>query len=631
MAVASVKRLTPEHREKLTKVCKTYGLEDGETVARYRFLAQTNLFFLCKLLEKYKDTTDREYVFTDGTVHNTHEEICNDFFVRKNPTFKTFKEFAIQYIDKKERLLLVPRGGFKSSIDMADCVQWIICFPEITILVLTGVLKLANDFVGEIKGHFTLEEGGTTDIFGKKQLRPRRMNDGTLSLFQVLFPEHCIPADEGKSSEYQTPAVGMVEKEPTVFAASIEQNLAGWHVCIQKLDDVVTEENSQTVDRMKNINKKVSIDRAILHPFGFYDKIGTWYDSEDTYGQDIRNRDKYLIEGEDFPMKVYIRAAWWANDAAKKLGKIDDEMLETDYELWFNEPGNPHSLDYKKLHDLRKTDPWFAIKYLNDPTQMHVIKFPKELLVRRTVNAMELPSTGMIVTCVDTAYSTKSWADYTVILTALIYGGRFYIIDMKRGKYNEYELPQMIAATALQWRPKRICIEESGAIKYIQREVYREMDKLKVRVPIELVPLGQGSKLNSKKVKAGPVLRFLGDDRLRFINTCPGLNDLYDEMSKFGTAASTHDDIVDAMSILVNQFSDYADIEGKMTSAAHDFVPDMKGKSFYDQTYGDGKYAKYNAHNAALEFPDMAPSELAQQAAMDAAEAANDPLNDLFS
>jgi phage terminase large subunit-like protein len=416
-----------------------------------------------------------------------------------------------------------------------------------------------------------------------------------------------------------------------VFAASIEQNLAGWHVCIQKLDDVVTEENSQTVDRMKNINKKVSIDRAILHPFGFYDKIGTWYDSEDTYGQDIRNRDKYLIEGEDFPMKVYIRAAWWANDAAKKLGKIDDEMLETDYELWFNEPGNPHSLDYKKLHDLRKTDPWFAIKYLNDPTQMHVIKFPKELLVRRTVNAMELPSTGMIVTCVDTAYSTKSWADYTVILTALIYGGRFYIIDMKRGKYNEYELPQMIAATALQWRPKRICIEESGAIKYIQREVYREMDKLKVRVPIELVPLGQGSKLNSKKVKAGPVLRFLGDDRLRFINTCPGLNDLYDEMSKFGTAASTHDDIVDAMSILVNQFSDYADIEGKMTSAAHDFVPDMKGKSFYDQTYGDGKYAKYNAHNAALEFPDMAPSELAQQAAMDAAEAANDPLNDLFS
>lgn len=631
LAAQSIKRLNDEHLQKLIKVCKQYGLEDAKTIARYRFMAQTNLFFLCKLLEKYKDTTDREYIWIDGTTHNTHEEICNEFFVRKNPTFITFKDFAGQYIDKKERLLLVPRGGFKSSIDMADCVQWIICYPEITILILTGVLSLANDFVSEIKGHFTLEEGGTTEVFGAKKLRPRSMNDGTHSFFQVLFPEHCIAPSDGKSFEYQTPAISMVEKETTVFAASIEQNLAGWHVCVLKFDDVVTEENSQTVDRMKNINKKVSIDGAILHPFGFRDKIGTWYDSEDTYGQDIKNRDKYITEGEDFPMKVYIRAAWWATEAAKKLGKIDDEMLESDYELWFNEPGNPHSLTYEKLRYLRKTDPWFAIKYLNDPTQMHVIKFPRELLVRRTVNAAELPGTGMIVTCVDTAYSTKSWADFTVIITALIYGGRFYIIDMKRGKYNEYELPAMIAATALQWRPKRICIEESGAIKYIQREAYREMDKLKIRVPIELVPLGQGSKTNSKKVKAGPVLRFLGDDRLRFINTCPGLEDLYDELSKFGTAASTHDDVVDTLSILVNQFSGYADIEGKMTSASHDFVPDLKGKSLYDQTYGDGKYAKYNARNAALEFPDMSHGELAQQAALDVVDANNNPLSDLFS
>src|ERR1035441_567497 len=143
--------------------------EDTKKLLLYRFAAQTNLYFLCHLLEKYNQTT----VFS-------HEEICNSFFVRKDPTFITFEQFANQYTDLKERLLLVPRGGFKSSIDMADCVQWIICFPEVTILVLTGVLSLANDFVGEIKGHFTLEEGGTTDLFGgKKQLRPRRMNDGT--------------------------------------------------------------------------------------------------------------------------------------------------------------------------------------------------------------------------------------------------------------------------------------------------------------------------------------------------------------------------------------------------------------------------------------------------------------------
>ena len=59
------------------------------------------------------------------------------------------------------------------------------------------------------------------------------------------------------------------------------------------------------------------------HPFGFYDKIGTWYDSEDTYGQDIKNKEKYDLDGEEFPMKVYIRAAWWATALAKQLGDAD--------------------------------------------------------------------------------------------------------------------------------------------------------------------------------------------------------------------------------------------------------------------------------------------------------------------
>lgn len=634
-AAESFARLTDERKAKVFKACANLHLIDETLIMRARFMAQTNLFFLCKLLEIYKDMSDQQYIWIDGTVHNTHEEICNDFFVRKDPTKLNFKVFANEYdtaADKKERLLLVPRGGFKSTMNMADSVQWALCFPEVTILVLSGVLSLANKFVGEIKGHFTLEEAIGAEwvglyVTGKNSYRPRTMDDNTPFLFQALFAEHCIPEDDGKANEFQTPAVSNRQKEPTVFSASIEQSLTGFHVCVLKLDDVVTNENSLTVERLKAVNKQVSINQAMLHPYGFYDKIGTWYDSEDTYGQDIKNAAKYAEDGDVFPMKIYIRPCWWATEEAIKAGKIDEEMVESDYHLWFNVPGQ---LTYAFLRNKKKTDPYFAIKYLNDPTQMHVVKFPRELLIRKTINAVEVPGTGMIVTCVDTAYSTKSWADYTVIITALIYGGRFYIIDMKRGRYDEYTLPAMIAATASQWKPKRICIEESGAIKYIAREVYREMDKLKVRVPVELVPLGKGSKQNSKNTKAGPVLRFLGDDRLKFVNTCPSLDELYDELSKFGTAASTHDDIVDALSILVNQFASYADIDARLQAASTDYTPDPKGKSFYDQVYGLGQYDKYNAHNMALEFPEQAVEELTKQAAADADYAANDPLSGLF-
>ena len=453
------------------------------------------------------------------------------------------------------------------------------------------------------------------------------MPDGSYNLFQILFPEHCIPPDDGKSHEYQTPAVSMVDKEPTVFAASIEQSLVGWHVCVLKLDDVVTNENSQTVERIKGINKQVSINQAMLHPFGFYDKVGTWYDSADTYGQDIKNEKKYIEDGEDFPMKIYVRPCWWPNAAAVAAGKIEEEMTESDWELLFYE--GPHALTYQYLLNKKKTDPYFAIKYLNDPTQMHVIKFPRELLIRRTCQTMELPERGMIVTVIDTAYSTKSWADYTVIITALIYGGRFYILDMKRGRYNEYELPQIIAGTALQWKPKTICIEDSVGVKWLGKEINREMSKLKYIAPLRFVSLGLGSKTNSKAQKAKPVLRFLGDDRLKFVNMCPGLEELYDELSKFGTAESTHDDIVSALSILVMEFAAYADMDAKMCVNSPDYVPDPKARAFYDAAYGLGKYAKYN--QMAQENPELGPSEVVkaiQQDAMDFSN--NDPLADLW-
>jgi len=635
-AEESFKRLSDDRRKKVLTACMHLGLTDDTLLMRARFLAQTNLFFLCKLLEIYKDMSSAQYQWTDGTYHNTHEEICNDFFVRKDPTKKNFKQFANEYdtkVDKKERLLLVPRGGFKSTMNMADCVQWALCFPEVTILVLSGVLSLANSFVGEIKKHFTLQEGGGAkwvNLYeaGKRTYSPRVLDDNTSFLFQALFAEHCIPQDDGKANEFQTPAVSTRQKEPTVFSASIEQSLTGFHVCVLKLDDVVTNENSLTVERLKAVNKQVSINQAMLHPYGFYDKIGTWYDTEDTYGQDIKNQKKYLEDGDIFPMKTYIRACWWSTEEAITAGKIEEEMVESDYHLWFNVPGQ---LTYDFLRNKKKTDPYFAIKYLNDPTQMHVVKFPRELLIRKTVPAVEVPGTGLIVTAVDTAYSTKAWADYTVIITALIFGGRFYIIDMKRGRYDEYTLPAMIATTAAQWKPKTICIEDSGkAEKYIQREAYREMDKLKVRVPLRMVALGQGTSKKSKAVKAGPVLRFLGDDRLKFVNTCPSLDELYEELSKFGTAASVHDDIVDALAILVNEFASYADIEARMQAASTEYTPDPKGKSFYDQVYGLGTYDKYNAHNLALEFPDQAPDDMAKQAAEDAAYLAQDPLGDLF-
>lgn len=619
---------------------------DFDALISYRFLSQTNLFFLCHLLEKYNQTTLA-----------THEEICNDFFVQKTPLFPTFEQFANQYSDLKERLLLVPRGGFKSSIDMADCAQWIICYPAITIAILTGTLPLATDFVGEIKDHFTLEESSAIDSKGRiiyvpRKLADRETGEWSNSLFQVLFAEHCIKptkVEEGTLKEFQTPAGGD-EKEPTIRAASIEQALSGAHFCVMKLDDVVTNENSQTIDRIIKINKQISINKAMLHPYGFFDVIGTWYDEQDYYGLTIKHEEKVALEdglmeniigsvdsgrfNSHVAWKVYLRAAWWPTEAAERAGKIEEEMKQDDWVLWF-----PERLTYaflKKEKRDEKSEGGFEVKYLNNPRKINKIKFPRELLVRRTIPHTQFPQGhGVIVTTVDAAYSTKNWADYTVIITALIYGGRFYILNMRRGRFSEYELPQVIASVGYKWKPKRIAIEDSVGVKWLQPEIRREMNKLQISIPLEFVSLGLGTKRRSKLMKAKPVARLLGDERLLFSTACEGLEEIYNEMEKFtGTDNDAHDDIVSALSLLVDQFIGYADMDAKINAVAIDYAADMKSKAQHDLIYGLGRYSKYNASNGVIVADDNPVTTFQQeQAGLSKSMTVVtdvDPLQDLF-
>jgi phage terminase large subunit-like protein len=609
LAHKSWDRLPEEHKrivvKSWTEFCKESNIEfDPDELKSLRFLAQTNLFFLCHLLEKYNKTT-----------LNTHEPICNSFFVQKDPAnHALFEEFAKDYTDLKERLLLVPRGGYKSSINLADCIQWLICFPETTILILTGVYGLAKGFVGELASHFILEEIGK-DKKDKPIYGPKKFIDGSKSLFQILFSEHTVRPADVRDTEFQTPASLIRDKEPSVMAASIEQNLSGWHFGIMKLDDVVTNENSLTVTRLEAVNKQVDVNRAMLNPFGFFDKVGTWYDESDTYGIDIKKEEEFAVEqnlqhsvegsvfdglfNSSVTMKIYLRSAWIPTVEAKKLGKIEEEMKEEDWVLWF-----PESLTYKiLLQKKKKNAESFAISYENNPRKVHQVKFPRELLIRRTIPANQLPHQGLVVTTVDTAYSTKSWADYTVIITALIFGGAFYVIDMVRGRFNEFELPGVVAAAGYKWKPKRIAIEDSIGVKWMGRELRREMDKLRISIPVEYVSLGVGTKSKSKELKAKPVVRLLGDERMFFSNTCAGLEDLYKELENFGSAAGTHDDVVSALSILADQFGGYADMDARVSSVSMQFVADQKANLRHDLIYGLNSFSKFNSNFAIDDNP----------------------------
>jgi phage terminase large subunit-like protein len=567
-----------------------------------RFLCQTNLYFLCKMLNYHL------------MVDATHEDICNEFFVAKDPTVKNFKLFADNYSGLKRRMLLVPRGGFKSTINMADCVQYLICWPETRLLILTGTLELAEAFVGEVRGHFEMKQDDN-DAKGKPTYCNKLLQDAEgewfTSYFQVLFPEHRIKPGLGSQYEYKTPASSGGPKEKSLEAGGIEQVLSGFHYDVLKMDDVVTNENSTTPDRIIKINKQITVNRGMLNPFGFYDVIGTWYDESDYYGLTLANEEKMAkmkglmnnikgsVESGIFNSRVqmncYLRSAWILKEASKY--KPENELDANDYTYWF-----PERLTYQVLKDELDEDPWgFAIKYMNNPRLIGKVRFPRELLVKHTIPSSQLPPQGLIVTVVDTAYSTKSWADYTVILTAMIYGGRFYIINMKRGRWNEYDLPKQIASVAYQWKPSRISVEESVGVAWLVKSVRQEMAKNQISVPISLVTLGKGSKQKNKAAKAKPVIHMMNDGRIYILMSCEGKDEIYTELSLFtGTKDDAHDDIVSAFSLLVDQYSSIAAMDSAMPK--QHFAADPLSRERHMMVHGLGRYAAQGDSNPTTAY-----------------------------
>src|SRR5258708_7959490 len=166
-------------------------------------------------------------------------------------------------------MLPYPRGTFKSSIDRIDVVQWIICFPNIRVLLMTAEESLAEFFVKDIKKHF---------------LVPDRTK---LTQFQMLYYAHCYMGRlKGTQTDFTTRARSEEQPEPTVLGLSLGMSTAGKHFDVGKFDDCVSDINSgprASPEARKVVSDDLKLKRYLVDGYGYRDYVGTIYDPEDGY------------------------------------------------------------------------------------------------------------------------------------------------------------------------------------------------------------------------------------------------------------------------------------------------------------------------------------------------------------
>ncbi len=159
----------------------------------------------------------------------------------------------------KRKLIVVPRGCFKSSLGV---ISYSICRlirnPNERILIDSEVYTNSKNFMREIKAH--LESPRFVELFG--DWRSNNWSEGELTI-------------KPRTKPY---------KEASITCSGIGAVKVGQHYSTIIMDDMNSDNNSQTVEGRQKVINHYRMNTAILEPDGVMVVIGTRYATDDLIG-----------------------------------------------------------------------------------------------------------------------------------------------------------------------------------------------------------------------------------------------------------------------------------------------------------------------------------------------------------
>ncbi len=403
---------------------------------------------------------------------------------------------------KPFKMLLLPRGGFKSSaVTIGYAIQQIILDPNIRILIANENFNNSKRFASEIRGHFEgneLLKQSYGNFVGKKDWRE----------------DYFTVSKRTKNL-----------KEPTISCAGIDVVKVGMHYDMIIGDDLVSQNNITTKEQMDKVIDFYKLALSLLEPGGKFCLIGTRWHFNDLYN--------HIIENEGHKFNFLTQGAY------KKDGS-----------LWF-----PQRLTKAFLDDQKKSQGSyiFNCQYNNSPIDdesavfkkswIHYFNIHQRLLVPDT-NAPE-DSTYRLEDCntymtVDPAISQKKHADYTaMVVTAVDPEQRKFVVHAKRYRIQPKKMIDEMFELWKRYDCVQVGLEVSVFQILLKDYLMNEMRIRKEYLPIvELRPVA-GKKSPTRIRSLQPEF----ENGMVFIK--PEMVDLEDELLRFPVAP--FDDLSDAL------------------------------------------------------------------------------------
>lgn len=165
----------------------------------------------------------------------------------------------------KRKLIVMPRGTFKSSICCVAYPIWLLqTNPNLRILIDSEIFTNSKNFLTEIKNHLSSESFMT--VFG-----PWQSNDN--------WTQTSITINQRTKNL----------KEATITCSGVGATKVGQHYDVIIGDDYNSDKNSANPEQRKKVVDHYRMNLSILEPEGTYVIVGTRYAADDVIGHILAN------------------------------------------------------------------------------------------------------------------------------------------------------------------------------------------------------------------------------------------------------------------------------------------------------------------------------------------------------
>ena len=415
----------------------------------------------------------------------------------------------------KRLMVFLPPRSSKSVLCSKLFPAWYIGRnPEHEIMTVSHSDQLASDFGRSVRDIVTTEQ------------------------FQEIFRGVTLRSDVRAAGKWKTNQNG------TYYAAGVRSQIAGRGAHIAILDDVMSEEDSYSEAGRRYVKEWYPAGlRTRIMPNGAILIINTRYHFDDLCGWLLKQQEE-MSEYNTLPWDVVRIPAWLDEEAAELLDLPEGGSYFPEWK-----PDEVLEIDEAEIKASNGSRYWNSL-YMQDPT-------PEEggLIKKKWIQEWEYeepPTCEFIIQTYDTAFSTRTTADYSVIQTWGIFSlyeqnemgiedfaPNLILLGNVRGRFEYPELRRTAQMLYSKHKPDVCIIEKKASGQSLIQDMRRSGLPVKDYTPDR-----------DKVARAYAASPIMEAGRVWIPKNKKWADELIEELTRFPHAA--HDDQVDALVMAIH-------------------------------------------------------------------------------